>query len=167
MKGSANGVADHLSRLELGGIIKEIEIQASFPDEQLFACDVTLPWFADIVNYHACQIVPAEFISQQKKRFFLDVKRYIWDDPFLYRCCAAQIIRRCIPEDKHRVFYIIVMHMNIQAILGCRGPYQKFYRVGSSGVQCLKMPTHLLNLVTDVTVWGISHNIRSCLRQEF
>nr|GEW68639.1 reverse transcriptase domain-containing protein [Tanacetum cinerariifolium] len=34
--------------------------------------------------------------SQQKKKFFKDVKYYFWYDPYLYRICADQIIRRCV-----------------------------------------------------------------------
>nr|GEW55064.1 DNA-directed DNA polymerase [Tanacetum cinerariifolium] len=34
--------------------------------------------------------------SQQKKEFFKDVKHYFWDDPYLFRICADQIIRRCV-----------------------------------------------------------------------
>ncbi|GKE85351.1 reverse transcriptase domain-containing protein, partial [Tanacetum coccineum] len=34
--------------------------------------------------------------TQQKKKFFKDVKHYFWDDPYLFRICADQIIRRCV-----------------------------------------------------------------------
>nr|GEW93692.1 reverse transcriptase domain-containing protein [Tanacetum cinerariifolium] len=34
--------------------------------------------------------------KKQKKKFFKDVKRYFWDDPYLFRICADQIIRRCV-----------------------------------------------------------------------
>ncbi|GKF46238.1 reverse transcriptase domain-containing protein [Tanacetum coccineum] len=34
--------------------------------------------------------------SQQKNKFFKDVKHYFWDDPFLFKVCADQIIRRCV-----------------------------------------------------------------------
>nr|GEW30854.1 reverse transcriptase domain-containing protein [Tanacetum cinerariifolium] len=34
--------------------------------------------------------------SQQKKKFFKDVKHYFWDVPYLFRTCADQIIRRCV-----------------------------------------------------------------------
>nr|GFB88555.1 hypothetical protein [Tanacetum cinerariifolium] len=34
--------------------------------------------------------------SQQKKKIFKDVKHYFWDDPYLFRICANQIIRRCV-----------------------------------------------------------------------
>nr|GEW15601.1 ribonuclease H-like domain-containing protein [Tanacetum cinerariifolium] len=32
--------------------------------------------------------------SQQKKKFFKDVKHYFWDDPYLFKICADQMIRR-------------------------------------------------------------------------
>nr|GFA11884.1 DNA-directed DNA polymerase [Tanacetum cinerariifolium] len=34
--------------------------------------------------------------SQQKKKFFKDVKHYFREDPYLFRICADQIIRRCV-----------------------------------------------------------------------
>nr|GEX74718.1 hypothetical protein [Tanacetum cinerariifolium] len=34
--------------------------------------------------------------SQQKNKFFKDVKHYFWDDPFLFKIHADQVIRRCV-----------------------------------------------------------------------
>ncbi|GJZ46182.1 reverse transcriptase domain-containing protein [Tanacetum coccineum] len=34
--------------------------------------------------------------SQRKKKFFKEVKHYFWDDPYLFRIYADQIIRRCV-----------------------------------------------------------------------
>ncbi|GKC07617.1 reverse transcriptase domain-containing protein [Tanacetum coccineum] len=34
--------------------------------------------------------------SQQKKKFFKDVKHYFWYDPYLFRIFADQVIRRCV-----------------------------------------------------------------------
>nr|GFA45127.1 reverse transcriptase domain-containing protein [Tanacetum cinerariifolium] len=34
--------------------------------------------------------------SQQKKKFFKDVKHYFWNDPYLFKICADQVIRRCV-----------------------------------------------------------------------
>ncbi|GJZ92358.1 reverse transcriptase domain-containing protein [Tanacetum coccineum] len=34
--------------------------------------------------------------SQQKKIFFKDVKNYFWDDPYLFRIGADQVIRQCV-----------------------------------------------------------------------
>ncbi|GJX10090.1 reverse transcriptase domain-containing protein [Tanacetum coccineum] len=54
------------------------------------------PWFADYANYHAGNFIIKGMTTQQKKKFFKDVKHYFWDDPYLFRICADQIIRRCV-----------------------------------------------------------------------
>ncbi|GJW49216.1 reverse transcriptase domain-containing protein [Tanacetum coccineum] len=54
------------------------------------------PWFADIANYHAGNFIVKGMSSQQKKKFFKDVKHYFWDDTYLFRICADQMIRRCV-----------------------------------------------------------------------
>ena len=55
------------------------------------------PWFADIVNCLVTGIIPSNLTSQQKKRFFDELKHYFWEDPILYRHCVDWMIRRCIP----------------------------------------------------------------------
>ncbi|GKC15732.1 reverse transcriptase domain-containing protein [Tanacetum coccineum] len=54
------------------------------------------PWFADFENYHAGNFIIKGMSTQQKRKFFKDVKHYFWDDPYLFRICADQIIRRCV-----------------------------------------------------------------------
>ena len=56
------------------------------------------PWYADIVNYLACGLMPFEFIYQQRRKLRTDYRLYIWDDPLLYRRGADMIIRKCVPK---------------------------------------------------------------------
>ncbi|GJW83963.1 reverse transcriptase domain-containing protein [Tanacetum coccineum] len=58
--------------------------------------DNTTPWFADLANYHAGNFVKKGMSSQQKRKFFKDAKHYYWDDPYLFKICADQVIRRCV-----------------------------------------------------------------------
>ncbi|GJS96540.1 reverse transcriptase domain-containing protein [Tanacetum coccineum] len=58
--------------------------------------DDSTPWFADFANYHAGNFLIKGMSSQQKRKFFKDVKYYFWDDPFLFKICADQVIRRCV-----------------------------------------------------------------------
>ncbi|GKB89573.1 reverse transcriptase domain-containing protein, partial [Tanacetum coccineum] len=99
-KGAKNYVADHLSRLEnpYKNIFDPKEINETFPLETLNAVNSyqSTPWFTDIANYHAGNFLIKGMTSQQKKKFFKDVKHYFWDDPYLFRECADQIIRRCV-----------------------------------------------------------------------
>ncbi|XP_073136960.1 uncharacterized protein [Henckelia pumila] len=97
-KGSENQVADHLSRLENQGAETQI-IHDDFLDEQLF--EVTkLPWYADIVNYLSSKLLPSHLTYQQKKKFFSELKYFLWEDPFLFKICADGIIRMCIPAEE-------------------------------------------------------------------
>ncbi|GJR53750.1 reverse transcriptase domain-containing protein [Tanacetum coccineum] len=101
-KGVENVAADHLSRLENPhqGDLEKKEINETFPLETLgmisFHGDSSTAWFVDIANYHVGSFVVKGMSSQQKKKFFKDVKHYFWDDPYLFRICADQMIRRCI-----------------------------------------------------------------------
>ncbi|GKA59530.1 reverse transcriptase domain-containing protein [Tanacetum coccineum] len=101
-KGAENLAADHLSRLENPhqGDLEKKEITETFPLETLemisFHGDSTTSWFVDIANYHARNFIVKGMSSQQKKKFFKDVKHYFWDDPYLFRICADQMIRRCV-----------------------------------------------------------------------
>ncbi|GJT04863.1 reverse transcriptase domain-containing protein [Tanacetum coccineum] len=101
-KGAENLAADHLSRLENPnqGDLEKKEINKTFPLETLrmitFHGDSSTPWFADITNYHAGDFIVKGMSSQQKKKFFKDVKHYFWDDPYLFKICADQVIRRCV-----------------------------------------------------------------------
>ncbi|GKC16150.1 reverse transcriptase domain-containing protein [Tanacetum coccineum] len=61
-----------------------------------FRGDSSSPWFADFANYHAGNFVVKGMSSQQKNKFFKDVKHYFWDDPYLFKICADQVIRRCV-----------------------------------------------------------------------
>ena len=98
-KGSDNVIADHLSRIEKPTVQKEgREIAENFLDEQLFQLSLQSPWYADIVNYLACGIMPPEFSYQQRKKLRTDNRYYIWDDPLLFKRGADLIIRRCVPE---------------------------------------------------------------------
>ena len=64
-KGSGNVITDYLSIIE-----KPIEdergteIEEKFPDEQLFQVIVQLPWYAELVNYLECGIMPPELTYQ-------------------------------------------------------------------------------------------------------
>ncbi|GJS83082.1 reverse transcriptase domain-containing protein [Tanacetum coccineum] len=103
-KGAENLAADHLSRLENPhqSELEKKEITETFPLEKdtsdgfYLRGDDNAPWFANFANYHAGNFVIKGMSSQQKRKFFKDVKHYFWDDPFLFKICADQVIRRCV-----------------------------------------------------------------------
>ena len=91
-----------LQEFDLEGASDEVQVNDDFPDEQLLVIEDkrAVPWFADYVNYLVAKVIPPEFSYQQKKRFFAHLKHYYWEEPILYRHCADQVIRRCVPEDE-------------------------------------------------------------------
>nr|GFA38217.1 reverse transcriptase domain-containing protein [Tanacetum cinerariifolium] len=101
IKGVENMAADHLSRLE-NPHQDEFEnkgITETFPLETLGSIALhsdSSPWFADFANYHARNFIVKGMSTQQKNKIFKDVKNYFWDDPFLFKICADQVIRRCV-----------------------------------------------------------------------
>ncbi|CAM9000551.1 unnamed protein product [Rhodiola kirilowii] len=96
-KGIENTVADHLSRLvreEEKGQINEV-----FPDEHLYALS-TVPWFAPTVNYLVGGKFPPSYSKAQCLKLKHEARFYVWDDPYLWKIGADQILRRCIPNDE-------------------------------------------------------------------
>nr|GEY61916.1 reverse transcriptase domain-containing protein [Tanacetum cinerariifolium] len=101
-KGAKNVAADHLFRLENPhqNVLDPKEINESFPLKTLNLVSTrgnsSTPWFADFANYHAGNFVFKGMSGQQKNKFFKDVKHYFWDDPFLFKIYADQVIRKCV-----------------------------------------------------------------------
>nr|GEZ95402.1 reverse transcriptase domain-containing protein [Tanacetum cinerariifolium] len=100
-KGAENYAADHLSRLEnpYENVFDPKEINETLPLESLNKIahqDPSTPWFADLANYHARKFIIKGMTTQQKQKFFKDARHYFWDDPYLFRTCPDQIIRRCV-----------------------------------------------------------------------
>ncbi|GJR71165.1 reverse transcriptase domain-containing protein [Tanacetum coccineum] len=98
-KESENLTADHVSRLENHhkDVLENKDINKHFPLETLgVISSENTSWFADYANYHAGNFIIKGMSTQQKRKFFQDVKHYFWDDPYLFRTCEDQIIRRCV-----------------------------------------------------------------------
>nr|GFB44217.1 reverse transcriptase domain-containing protein [Tanacetum cinerariifolium] len=106
-KGADNLAVDHLSQLENPhqNVLDPKEINEAFPLETLntvsFRGDSSTLWFADFANYHAGNFVVKGMSSQKKNKFFKDVKHYFWDDTFLFKIYADQVIK----SDRETHFY--------------------------------------------------------------
>nr|GEX69738.1 reverse transcriptase domain-containing protein [Tanacetum cinerariifolium] len=103
-KGAENLAADHLSRLKnpYQNVLDPKEINESFPLETL----------------------------NLKSKFFKDVKHYFWDDPFLFKMYAGQVIRRCVSGQK-AIKIIKACHYGPTG--GHHGPNYKAKKVFDSG----------------------------------
>ncbi|GKC12611.1 reverse transcriptase domain-containing protein [Tanacetum coccineum] len=92
--------------------------------------------------------------TQQKRKFFKDVKHYFWDDPYLFRICADQIIRRCVSG-----------HEALEILKACHeGPTgghhsanltaQKVFDAGKIS-QRDEMPQNAIQVCEIFDIWGI------------
>ncbi|GKB61145.1 hypothetical protein Tco_0917331, partial [Tanacetum coccineum] len=164
-KGAKNIVADHLSRLENPhqGDLVEMEMNDNFLHESLkmisLKSDDEPPWFVDIANYLVGNVLIKGLSSQQKMKFFKDVKNYFWDDPYLFRICVDQIIRRCVDgDDAMKILY--ACHHGPTG--GHHGPNYTAKNVFDSGPPSIVIPMTWLNTVTHANIKEISHSGMKC-----
>ncbi|GJU32599.1 reverse transcriptase domain-containing protein [Tanacetum coccineum] len=173
LDGAKNLAADHLSRLEnpCENVLDPKEVNEKFPLETLnmvtFRGDSSTPWFADYANYHAGNFIVKGMSSQQKNKFFKDVKNYFWDDPlFCPKLSANQIDSRCSLQAKS-----FVDIFNSDATIGSTGditvpttPPKRFLNQDFIGARFTEMPMTWSPDVTLVIVKEKFHNVMKCLK---
>ncbi|GJV35902.1 hypothetical protein Tco_1408379 [Tanacetum coccineum] len=95
-KGTENVAADHLSRIDNVETSDDSDVDDNFHEETLMEITTNdTPWFADFANYLVGNIIPKGMTYQQKNKFFSDLKNYFWEDPYLFKVCSYDMIRRC------------------------------------------------------------------------
>nr|GEY81922.1 reverse transcriptase domain-containing protein [Tanacetum cinerariifolium] len=152
--GAENLAADHLSRLKNPHQVdlEKKEITETFPLKTLgmiaFCGDSSTPWFADIANYHAGNFIVKGMSSQQKNKFFKDVKHYFRDDPYLFKICTDQVIRRCV-HGQEAVAILSGYH---------NGPTARHHGANFTGKisQRDEMPQNTIQVCEIFDVWGIN-----------
>nr|GFA33301.1 reverse transcriptase domain-containing protein [Tanacetum cinerariifolium] len=80
--------------------------------------------------------------SQQKKKFFKYVKHYFWDDPFLFKIGADQVIRWCVHGQE-----AIMSQTTPGDIMSQTTPPKRCLTPVSTGPQSIVMPMTWSNLV--------------------
>ncbi|GKA45640.1 reverse transcriptase domain-containing protein [Tanacetum coccineum] len=135
-------------------------------------------WFADYANYHARNFNVKGMSTQQKNKIFKDVKHYFWDDPFLFKTCADQIIRRCV-SGQEAVDILTTCHSGpTRGHYGANYTSKKVFDLGfywptiykdahelvkncdscqrqGKISQCDKMPQNFIQVCEIFDVWGI------------
>ena len=121
-------------------------LRAYFPDKTLYATTNRLPWFADIVDYVVTKTFSKDLSRAQKEKIRAQSKYYIWDEPYLWKFCGDQIIRRCIDDSE---FHSILTFHHSSESGGHFGPkrmHTKFLNVDFIGLIFLGM---LMNFTKD------------------
>ncbi|RVX20233.1 hypothetical protein CK203_004600 [Vitis vinifera] len=91
---------DAKARLAIAHNSHVLPINDDFPEESLMLLEN--PWYAHIANYLVTGEVPSEWKAQDRKHFFAKIHAYYWEEPFLFKYCADQIIRKCVPEEEQQ-----------------------------------------------------------------
>ncbi|GJU17346.1 reverse transcriptase domain-containing protein [Tanacetum coccineum] len=164
IKGAENLAADHLSRLEnpYENVLDPKEVNEKFPLETLnmvtSRSNSSTPWFADYANYHAGNFIVKGMSSQHKNKFLKDVKHYFWDDSYLFKICADQMIWRCV-AGQEAVDILIACHSgptggHYGANYTAKKRQEKFHK----GMRCLKIPSKFVKSLTfgALISWGHS-----------
>ena len=146
-KDNENNVVDHLSRLANEEVTAlESEVMDEFPDKKLLAIQER-PWFVDLANFKAAAVVPEDFGWHQKKKFFKDVNHYVWDDPYLFKIGADNLIRHCVTRNEAKIFYSIVTIHHIEVISMDKGQQLKCYNLDFIRQLCSKMHMNMFRSV--------------------
>ncbi|GJR57437.1 reverse transcriptase domain-containing protein [Tanacetum coccineum] len=101
-KEAENLVAYHLSRLENPHmeVLTKREIADEFPDEHLMVLRSKFkddePWYTTFINYIARKVVPLNWTFKKRKSFFSQVNTYFWEEPYAFKICTDNRIRRCV-----------------------------------------------------------------------
>ncbi|GKA46712.1 reverse transcriptase domain-containing protein, partial [Tanacetum coccineum] len=150
-KGAENLAADHLSRLE--------NPHQDYPHGLSRFLQITIAGNFKIKG--GCR-------PQQKNKFFKDVKHYFWDDPYLFKICADQVIRRCV-YGQEAVDILTACH---------NGPTGGHYGANYTAKKVFDFRIFLLpiyraiahDLVPNVNAVNVrkkSHNEMKCLKTQF
>ena len=93
-------MAYHLSRLTIAHDTHSPP-NDEFPEESLMQLEKA-PWYAHISNFLAIGEVPSDWKEQDRKYFFAKIHSYYWEEPFFFKYCADQIIKKCVPEEEQQ-----------------------------------------------------------------
>ncbi|GKE85406.1 reverse transcriptase domain-containing protein, partial [Tanacetum coccineum] len=105
-EGAENLATDHMSRLKNPNIreLSKEEVADKFPDEHLMILKAKHndeePWYADYVNYIVRKVVPPKWTPERRKWLFSQVRNYFWDEPYAFRLCPDNVMRRCVAGDE-------------------------------------------------------------------
>ncbi|KAL6313481.1 hypothetical protein AAG906_005427 [Vitis piasezkii] len=143
-KGVENVVVDHLLRLTIAHNSHVLPINDDFPEKSLMFLE-DAPWYAYIANYLVTGEVPSEWKAQDKKHFFAKIHAYYWEEHFLFKYCADQIIRKCVLEQEQQG---ILSHCHESA---CGGHFAS----QKTTMKVNQMPMNPILIVDLFDVWGI------------
>nr|GEU58320.1 reverse transcriptase domain-containing protein [Tanacetum cinerariifolium] len=172
IQGADNLAADHLSRLENPhqDELDKKEITETFPLKTLgmiaFRGDSSTSWFSEIANYHVGNFIVKRTSSQQKK-FLKDVKHYFWDDPYLFKIYADQVIIWCVHGQEANDILTACHNGSTGGHYGSNITAKKSLILVFIGQLFTEMPMTWSDGVTLVNIKEKYFNMINCLKMQF
>nr|GEX10196.1 reverse transcriptase domain-containing protein [Tanacetum cinerariifolium] len=122
------------------------------------------PWFADFANYHTGNFVVKGMSSEQKNKFFEDLKHYFWDDPFLFKSVWIKSSGDVFTARKPLTFSMLATMDPSGDTMARTTPLKRCLTLDSIVLQSTVMPMTWSNLVTLVNVRERFYNEMKCLK---
>nr|GFC47287.1 hypothetical protein [Tanacetum cinerariifolium] len=124
-------------------VLTENEIAYEFPDEHLMVLRSKFkndePWYADFVNSIVGKVVPPNWTFEERKRFFSQVKTYFCEEPYAFKLCTNNIMRRLWLEVKPSKFWRIVIRDLLVDIIVLQLRQRRFMSLDFIGIVSSKM----------------------------
>nr|GEU82544.1 reverse transcriptase domain-containing protein [Tanacetum cinerariifolium] len=106
---------------------------------------------------HMVSFWESRMSSQQKNKFFKDVKHYFWNHPFLFKICADQVIWRCV-HGQEAADILKACHNGPTG--GHRGPNYTAKKVFDSGFYWPTIYRNAHDLFAKVMLkYGVTHRL--------
>ncbi|TMW95515.1 hypothetical protein EJD97_008725 [Solanum chilense] len=110
---------------------------------QEFDFEDLIPWFADV---ETSDVDPLELTFHQRKKFMDDVKKFFWEEPYLYQSCTNGIIRHYVTEVEILSVLEVCHSSPVGGHNSCIRTAQRSFSVGIIGQAFTKMiiisPSH-------------------------
>ncbi|GJY99504.1 reverse transcriptase domain-containing protein [Tanacetum coccineum] len=143
-------LADHLSKIEKEETSDDSEVDDNFPKETLMDINTEDDlWFADFANYLVSDIIPKGMTYQQKNKFFSDIKHYFWEEPYLFKVCSDEMIRRCASGLETRTILDQCHHRPTDGHYGLNVTAKKVLNSGMPKALISDRDTHFCNKIME------------------
>ena len=117
-------------------------------------CVIITPWYADIVNFLASDILSPNLSYQQRKKLFSDIKHYLREDHSYTNCEQMEWSKDVFQRRNVKLFFTIDMIGRLEGTLKLQELQPKYYNQVFIGQFCSKMligiSLHVINVKRQV-----------------